>query len=199
MQLRCQHRELVVWSMRKKMTRGSILSNMVFDKIGKGGGGEKARLARLACTILVAYVEPKKIFFRSSSGNFSSAAPNEAQLRIISGAVLGSRRYNFLLKSMHLHYPHHLRVLHIPCACCRGKWKWKECWIMVSNYVRQTSHGTKGTGVLQAIIHSLKIRWKLRPTSSYEWWILLDTTKLITTRPSEWRQLSRRSVIQGWK
>jgi hypothetical protein len=47
----------------EKMPRGLILSNMVFTKIGKGGEGEKAGLARLARTILVAYVEPKRFFF----------------------------------------------------------------------------------------------------------------------------------------
>ncbi len=45
------------------------MSNMVFDKIGKGGGGEKARLAWLARTILVAYVEPKRFFFILLAGN----------------------------------------------------------------------------------------------------------------------------------
>jgi hypothetical protein len=46
----------------EKMPRGSILSNMVFNKIGKGGSGKKARLARLARTILVEYMEPKRFF-----------------------------------------------------------------------------------------------------------------------------------------
>jgi hypothetical protein len=53
----------------EKMPRGLILSNMVFDKIGKRGGGEKARLARLARTILVVYVEPKRFFFVLLAGN----------------------------------------------------------------------------------------------------------------------------------
>jgi hypothetical protein len=46
----------------EKMSRGLILSNMVFDKIGEGGSGEKARLAWLAHTILVEYVESKRFF-----------------------------------------------------------------------------------------------------------------------------------------
>ncbi len=53
----------------EKMPRGLILLNMVFDKIGKGGGGEKARLAWLAHTIFVAYVEPKRFFFVLLAGN----------------------------------------------------------------------------------------------------------------------------------
>jgi hypothetical protein len=53
----------------EKMPRGLILSNMVFNKIGEGGGGEKARLARLAQTILVASVEPKRYFFIFLAGN----------------------------------------------------------------------------------------------------------------------------------
>ena len=53
----------------EKMPRGLILSNMVFDKIGEGGGGEKARLARLARTILVGYMEPKRFFFILLAGN----------------------------------------------------------------------------------------------------------------------------------
>ncbi len=58
----------------EKIPRGLILLIMVFDKIGEGGSGEKARLARLARMILVEYMEPKD-FFCSSSGKFSSAAP----------------------------------------------------------------------------------------------------------------------------
>jgi hypothetical protein len=81
---------------------------------------------------------------------------NEAQPCIRSGADLGTRRCNFLLKSMHLYFPHHLLVLHLPCTRHKGKWKWKECWIMVSNWVRQTGHEIKGAGTSQAIIHSLK-------------------------------------------
>jgi hypothetical protein len=46
--------------LEQKMPWGSILSNMVFDKISNGGSGKKARLARLERTILVAYVEPKR-------------------------------------------------------------------------------------------------------------------------------------------
>jgi hypothetical protein len=53
----------------EKMPRGSILSNMVFDKFGNGGSGEKARLAQLTCMILVAYVEPKKNVGSSLAGN----------------------------------------------------------------------------------------------------------------------------------
>jgi hypothetical protein len=44
----------------------------------QGRGGGKARLARLARTILVAYVEPKRLFL-SSSRKFSSAAPTAAR------------------------------------------------------------------------------------------------------------------------
>jgi hypothetical protein len=51
----------------EKIPWGSILSNMVFDEIGDGGSGEKARLARLARTILVAYVWNQKDFFGSST------------------------------------------------------------------------------------------------------------------------------------
>jgi hypothetical protein len=61
---------------------------MVSNKIGEGGGGEKARLARLARRILVAYMEPKSFFFHSSSGKFSSAAPS-----FIFGDVFG-RAFN---------------------------------------------------------------------------------------------------------
>ncbi len=71
---------------------------------------------------------------------------DEAQPRIRSGADLGSRRCNFLLKSIHLHCPHHLLVLHLPCACCKGKWKWKVCWIMVSNWVRGQTNGPRHQG-----------------------------------------------------
>ncbi len=53
----------------EKMPWGLILLNMVFDKIGKGRGGEKARLARLARMILVAYVEPTRFFFVLLVGN----------------------------------------------------------------------------------------------------------------------------------
>jgi hypothetical protein len=62
--------------------RGSILMNMVFDKIGEGRSWEKARSARLVRTILVAYVEPKRVFF-FSSGKFSSAAPPSIYLATI--------------------------------------------------------------------------------------------------------------------
>ncbi len=74
---------------------------------------------------------------------------NEAQPHIRSGADLGSRRCNFPLKSMHLHCPHHLLMLHLPHACHKGKWKWKEPWIMFSNWVRQRAHETKGVSALQ--------------------------------------------------
>ncbi len=53
----------------EKMPRGSTYLNMVFDKMGEGGGGEKARLARLARTILVAYMKPKRFFFILLAGN----------------------------------------------------------------------------------------------------------------------------------
>ncbi len=43
--------------------------NMVFDKTGKGGSWEKARLARLVRTIFVAYVEPKRVIFYFLAGN----------------------------------------------------------------------------------------------------------------------------------
>jgi hypothetical protein len=46
----------------EKMPQGLILSNMVFNKISKGGSGEIARLAWLARMILVEYVEPKRFF-----------------------------------------------------------------------------------------------------------------------------------------
>jgi hypothetical protein len=62
----------------EKMPRGSIFSKMVFNKIGKGGSGEKARLAWLACTIFVElFTWNQKDFFCSSSGKFSSAAATE--------------------------------------------------------------------------------------------------------------------------
>jgi hypothetical protein len=48
--------------------------NMAFDKIGKGRSWGKAQSAWPACTILVVYVEPKRVFL-ISSGKFSSAGP----------------------------------------------------------------------------------------------------------------------------
>jgi hypothetical protein len=41
---------------------GSILMNMVFDKIDNRGSWEKAQSARPVRTILVVYVEPKRVF-----------------------------------------------------------------------------------------------------------------------------------------
>jgi hypothetical protein len=58
----------------EKMPRGLILLNMAFDKIGKGGGGEKARLDGWRAQFWL-HTWNQKDFFRSSSGKFSSAAP----------------------------------------------------------------------------------------------------------------------------
>jgi hypothetical protein len=46
-----------------KDTTGVNFVEQLFDKIVDGGSGEKARLAWLARTILVVYVEPKRFFW----------------------------------------------------------------------------------------------------------------------------------------
>jgi hypothetical protein len=65
----------------EKMPRGLILLTMVFNKMGEGGSGEKARLARLAGTILVAYVEPI-FFFILLAGNSSVQPLSMANQRV---------------------------------------------------------------------------------------------------------------------
>jgi hypothetical protein len=56
----------------------------------------------------------------------------ELQPRIRSWADLGGRCYYFV-KSKHLHRPHHILIIHLPCPCCKGKSNGQECHAAVDD------------------------------------------------------------------